>query len=92
MFQVRLAAQRNLIMRTLIQEGWYLHSIFLLSLTMNQTIPMFMEYRNICSFLWCLGDWDGDESRLTKEQLNVIDNAVKLIGRDVPFDGCDIQI
>lgn len=57
-----------------------------------KTIPMFMQYRNICSFFWWLGDWDGDESRLTEEQLNAIDNAVKLIERDVPFDGCDIKI
>lgn len=53
---------------------------------------MFMEYRNNCSFFWWLGDWDGDKSRLTEEQFNAIDNAVKLIERDVPFDGGDIQI
>ncbi|MGG4128619.1 hypothetical protein ABEW19_10125 [Paenibacillus illinoisensis] len=51
-----------------------------------------MEYRNISSFFWWLGDWDGDENLLSEEQLNAIDNAVKLIERDVPFDGCDIEI
>ncbi|BCG57721.1 protein kinase [Paenibacillus sp. URB8-2] len=57
-----------------------------------QTIPMFMEYRNICSFFWWLGEWDGDESRLTEDQRNAINNAVKLIERSLLFDGCDIQI
>ncbi|GAB1154824.1 hypothetical protein YWY31_08490 [Paenibacillus illinoisensis] len=41
---------------------------------------------------WWLGDRDADESRLPEEQRNAIDNAVKLIERDVPFDGCDIKM
>ncbi|WP_145322247.1 phosphotransferase enzyme family protein [Paenibacillus xylanexedens] len=57
-----------------------------------ETIPMFMEYRNICSFFWWLDKWDGNESHLTEEQRNAINNAVKLIERGIPFDGCDIQI
>ncbi|MEO2203335.1 hypothetical protein ABGV42_06290 [Paenibacillus pabuli] len=33
-----------------------------------------------------------DESRLTEDQQNGIDNAVKLIERKLPFDGCDFHI
>lgn len=52
---------------------------------------MFMEYRNICSFFWWLGDWDEDESRLTEEQRNAIDNAVRLIERKVPFEDVTLK-
>ncbi|GLX68042.1 phosphotransferase enzyme family protein [Paenibacillus glycanilyticus] len=57
-----------------------------------QQIPLFMEYRNISSFFWWLGDWDGDEGQLSEFQRSAIVNAVALIQRDLPFDGCDIQL
>jgi hypothetical protein len=57
-----------------------------------QQIPMFMDYRNICSFMWWLNSWDGDESHLSEAQHNYIVHAVKLIQNGQPFDGCDIQI
>lgn len=58
----------------------------------KQTIPMFMEYRNICSFFWWLSEWNGHESCLTEDQQNAINHAVMLIERGLPFDGCDIQL
>lgn len=58
----------------------------------KQTIPLFMEYRNICSYFWWLSEWNGDESSFTVDQRNAIDHAVKLIERGLPFDGCDIQV
>ncbi|WP_213582171.1 phosphotransferase enzyme family protein [Paenibacillus sp. J2TS4] len=55
-------------------------------------IPMFMDYRNICSFFWWLSRWDGDESHLSEHQKNAMVHAVELIHNDLPFDGCNIVI
>ncbi|MHA7965047.1 phosphotransferase enzyme family protein [Paenibacillus sp. CAU 1782] len=55
-------------------------------------IPLFMDYRNISSFFWWLGDWNGDKSRLTGFQKNAIANGVELIKEGLPFDGCDIVL
>lgn len=55
-------------------------------------IPMFMDYRNICSFFWWLSSWDGDESKINDFQRSAIENATKLIGNGLPFDGCDIDL
>ncbi|WP_029192607.1 hypothetical protein [Paenibacillus harenae] len=57
-----------------------------------QQIPMFMDYRNICSFFWWLHNWNGDEGRLSEIQQKAVMDAVKLIQSDQRFDGCDIQI
>lgn len=55
-------------------------------------IPMFMDYRNICSYFWWLDSWDGDENSLSEFQQSAIAYAVKLIQNGQPFDGCDIEI
>ncbi|MDT3426002.1 Ser/Thr protein kinase RdoA (MazF antagonist) [Paenibacillus forsythiae] len=57
-----------------------------------QQIPMFMDYRNVCSFFWWLHNWDGDESRLSEFQQQAVKDAVRLIQSGQCFDGCDIQI
>ncbi|MEK5029516.1 phosphotransferase enzyme family protein [Paenibacillus sp. FSL M7-1046] len=55
-------------------------------------IPMFMDYRNICSYFWWLNSWDGDESRLSEFQQTAITQAINLIQSGQRFDGCDIQL
>ena len=55
-------------------------------------IPTFMDYRNVSSFFWRMGSWDGDENTLTKDQADAIARAVKVAKSNVPFDGCEIQI
>ena len=55
-------------------------------------IPMFMDYRNLCSFFWWLNSWDGDETKLNDFQRSAIENAVKLIENGECFDGCDIAV
>lgn len=57
-----------------------------------QQIPLFMDYRNISSFFWWLSGWDGDEGQLSEIQKSAIVNAVELIQKDLPFDGCDILL
>ncbi|WP_179281048.1 phosphotransferase enzyme family protein [Paenibacillus sp. XY044] len=57
-----------------------------------QRIPLFMDYRNICSFFWWLQDWDGDESKLNDFQKNAIAEAVKIIADGRSFDGCEIEM
>ncbi|WP_127583769.1 phosphotransferase enzyme family protein [Paenibacillus koleovorans] len=57
-----------------------------------QQIPLFMDYRNICSFFWWLSAWNGDEGNLSELQKSAIVNAVELIQKDLTFDGCDIQL
>lgn len=57
-----------------------------------QQIPMFMEYRNICSFFWWLSDWDGDESKFNEFQHSAIMNATRLIEQGQSFDGCDVRL
>lgn len=44
------------------------------------------------SFFWWLSDWDGNEDNLNEFQKNAIIEAVKLIDRDMPFEGCDIKL
>ncbi|WP_454190846.1 phosphotransferase enzyme family protein [Paenibacillus sp. Marseille-Q7038] len=58
----------------------------------DQRIPMFMEYRNISSFFWWLIGWDGNEDNLNEFQKNAIKEAVNLIERNLPFDGCNIKL
>ncbi|MEK4117321.1 phosphotransferase [Paenibacillus sp. FSL W8-0919] len=55
-------------------------------------IPLFMEYRNISSFFLWLGHWDGNEDNLSIFQKNAITEAVKFIERDMPFEGCNIEL
>lgn len=55
-------------------------------------IPMFMDYRNICSYFWWLNSWDGDDSRLSEIQQAAITQAINLIQEGKRFDGCDIQL
>nr|WP_301953185.1 phosphotransferase [Paenibacillus tritici] len=57
-----------------------------------QQIPLFMDYRNICSYFWWLSDWDGDETRLSEAQQAAVAHAIHLIGNDQSFDGCDIKL
>ncbi|MBJ9987507.1 phosphotransferase enzyme family protein [Paenibacillus sp. S28] len=57
-----------------------------------QRIPLFMDYRNICSFFWWLQDWDGDESQLNDFQKDAITEAVKIIADGRSFDGCEIEM
>ncbi|OPA73802.1 hypothetical protein BVG16_27375 [Paenibacillus selenitireducens] len=57
-----------------------------------EQIPMFMDYRNICSFFWWLNGWDGDDSKLNTFQQKAIVDAVELIQKGLPFDGCDIRM
>jgi len=55
-------------------------------------IPLFMEYRNICSYFWWLRSWDGDESKFNDFQRSAIAYAVKLIENGQSFDGCEITL
>lgn len=71
-------------------EGYFKHNH--LGHDWIQQIPMFMEYRNICSFFWWLHSWDGDENKLNDSQKNAIARAVHLIENGHSFDGCEIQI
>lgn len=70
--------------------GYSKHNV----LTYNwiQQIPMFMDYRNICSYFWWLSSWDGDENRLSEAQQAAIAHAVTLIQNGQSFDGCDIKL
>ncbi|GAA3400622.1 hypothetical protein GCM10020370_05610 [Paenibacillus hodogayensis] len=55
-------------------------------------IPMFMDYRNICSFFWWLSNWDGDESKLNDFQQSAVAYALQLIKNGQSFDGCEIAL
>lgn len=55
-------------------------------------IPLFMDYRNIGSFFWWLSNWDGNEDNLSEFQKKAIIDAVHLIERDMPFDGCNFEL
>ncbi|MFC7677789.1 phosphotransferase enzyme family protein [Paenibacillus sp. GCM10028914] len=55
-------------------------------------IPLFMDYRNICSFFWWLSSWDGDESKFNNFQRSAITYALKLIENEQSFDGCEIAL
>lgn len=55
-------------------------------------IPLFMDYRNIGSFFWWLSNWDGKEDNLSEFQKKAIIDAVHLIERDMPFDGCNFEL
>ncbi|UVI29228.1 phosphotransferase enzyme family protein [Paenibacillus spongiae] len=57
-----------------------------------QQIPMFMDYRNLCSYFWWLSSWDGDENNLSVLQQSAVINAVRIIQNGRPFDGCDIRM
>lgn len=57
-----------------------------------QQIPMFMDYRNICSYFWWLNGWDGDECHLSEFQQTAMIQAIHLIQNGQRFDGCDIQL
>ncbi|MGZ9585411.1 phosphotransferase enzyme family protein [Paenibacillus marinisediminis] len=71
-------------------EGYFKHNH--LDHYWIQQIPMFMDYRNICSFFWWLHNWDGDESKLNEFQKSAIAKAVHLIENGRPFDGCEIRL
>ncbi|MGO4789293.1 hypothetical protein AB4124_17920 [Paenibacillus sp. 2KB_20] len=55
-------------------------------------IPLLMDYRNIGSFFWWLSNWDGNEDNLSEFQKKAIIDAVHLIERDMPFDGCNFEL
>lgn len=57
-----------------------------------QKIPVFMDYRNISSFFWWLSFWDGNEDNLSESQKRAITSAVDLIQKDLPYDGCEIEL
>ncbi|WP_438352001.1 phosphotransferase enzyme family protein [Paenibacillus sp. FA6] len=57
-----------------------------------QQIPMLMDYRNISSFFWWLSGWDGNEDHLSESQKSAILNAVELIQKDLPYDGCEFEL
>lgn len=57
-----------------------------------ERIPMFMDFRNICSFFWWLHPWNGDENKLSDAQKNAIDQAVRFIENGRSFDGCEFRI
>jgi len=57
-----------------------------------QQIPVFMDYRNISSFFWWLSVWDGNKGNLSESQKEAIVNAVDLIQKGLPYDGCEIQL
>ncbi|MBP3967325.1 phosphotransferase enzyme family protein [Paenibacillus lignilyticus] len=71
-------------------EGYFKYN--LLDEYWIKQIPLYMDYRNICSYFWWLGSWDGDESRLNDFQREVITNAVKIIENGLSFDGCEIVL
>ncbi|MDR9854711.1 phosphotransferase [Paenibacillus sp. VCA1] len=71
-------------------EGYFKH--YHLDRDWIQRIPMFMDYRNICSFFWWLHHWNGDENNLNDAQKKAIDQAVRLIENGRSFDGCEFRI
>lgn len=71
-------------------EGYFKHNH--LDRDWIQRIPMFMEYRNICSFFWWLDPWDGDESKLSAFQKSAVSKAVHFIENGLSFDGCGIRL